>query len=117
MNKPITIIIIFSAILSIGYYETNWLEANKVIFFIKKKPTLQITFGNLFASDCDLKPLDQLTERQRSQTIDFCKYYLDFETSLKNQGELDACKKAYYATRKNKPLSYINHESRDIEVE
>jgi hypothetical protein len=104
MKKPIIIIIIFLAILSIGYYETNWLEENKVIFFIKKKPTLQIKFENLFASDCDLKPLDQLTERQRSQTIDFCKYYVGFETSLRNQGELDICKKAYYATRKNPEL-------------
>jgi hypothetical protein len=36
---------------------------------------------------------------------------------MKTQEEMDTCKRCYYATFKKKPLTYINHESWDVEPE
>ena len=80
------------AVLYVGYYESlDDAELNKV-FFIKKFPTLQIKFRNLFANDADNKHLVKLTAEQREQVIDYCKYRLGIETALNNQEELEACK-------------------------
>ncbi|MBU1332176.1 MAG: hypothetical protein KJ884_08110 [Gammaproteobacteria bacterium] len=79
-------------VLYVGYYESlDDAEVNKV-FFIKKSPTLQIKFRNLFANDADDKPLAKLTASQREQVIDYCKYRLGIETTLSSQEELEACK-------------------------
>lgn len=93
MKKTIAITILaLLAILYIGYYESlDDAEVNKV-FFIKKSPTLQIQFRNLFANDADDKPLARLTAEQREQVIDYCKFRLGIETELKTQAELEACK-------------------------
>jgi hypothetical protein len=93
MKKSIVITILgLLAVLFVGYYESlDDAEVNKV-FFIKKSPTLQIKFRNLFANDADDKPLERLTDDQREQVIDYCKYRLGIETALHNQEELEACK-------------------------
>ncbi|MFJ3263343.1 hypothetical protein ACIPK7_24075 [Pseudomonas sp. NPDC086581] len=78
--------------LYVGFYETRWAEDNKRVFFIKKYPSLQIEFVNLFASDADDKSLDQLSPLERATVRDYCKYRLGIEAELKTQAELNACK-------------------------
>ena len=85
-------ILLLLAVFYIGYYESlDDAEVNKV-FFIKKSPTLQIKFRNLFANDADDKALEELTTEQRQQIIDYCKYRLGIETQLRTQEALETCK-------------------------
>ncbi len=76
----------------VGFYKTRWAEDNKRVFFIKKYPSLQVEFVNLFASDADDKSLYQLSPLERTVVRDYCKYRLGIETELKTQAELNACK-------------------------
>ncbi|KJK03490.1 hypothetical protein UB43_03040 [Pseudomonas sp. 21] len=93
MKKLIAILLVLCvAHLYVGFYRTRWAEDNKRVFFIKKYPSLQVEFVNLFASDADDKSLDQLTPLERTAVRDYCKYRLGIETELKTQTELDACK-------------------------
>lgn len=78
--------------LNVGFYETYFAEDNRAVFFIKKYPTLQVRFENIFLSDQDDKPLERLSDEERSVVIEYCKYRLGIETELKTQDELDACK-------------------------
>lgn len=78
--------------LNVGFYETYFAEDNRTVFFIKKYPTWQIRFENIFLSDRDDKPLARLSEEERSVVIAYCKYRLGIEIELKTQAELDACK-------------------------
>lgn len=81
------------AVLFFGYY--NSIEDAEIHshFFIKKKPTLQIKFFNIFANDADSKKLHQLTDQERKRVIDYCAYRLGIETTLRTQRELEACEK------------------------
>jgi hypothetical protein len=79
--------------LKIGFYETRFAEDNKMVFFIKKHPTLQVEFENLFLTDEDSEPLDRLSDDDRKTIINYCKYRLGIETELRTQEELDTCKK------------------------
>ncbi|MCJ1888100.1 hypothetical protein LNN38_24830 [Pseudomonas sp. LA21] len=93
MKKLIVLLLVLCAAhLYVGFYKTRWAEDNKRVFFIKKYPSLQVEFVNLFASDADDKPLDQLSPLERATVRDYCKYRLGIETELKTQTELDACK-------------------------
>lgn len=93
MKKCIALLfILFVAHLYIGFYETRWAEDNKRVFFIKKYPSLQVEFVNLFASDADDKPLEQLSPLERATVRDYCKFRLGIETHLETQEELNACK-------------------------
>ncbi|MDP9939705.1 hypothetical protein [Ectopseudomonas alcaliphila] len=78
--------------LNAGFYETYFAEDNRAVFFIKKYPTLQIRFENIFLSDQDDKPLARLSDEERSVVIDYCKYRLGIATELNTQDELNACK-------------------------
>lgn len=78
--------------LNVGFYKTYFAEDNRTVFFIKKYPTLQIRFENIFLSDRDDKPLARLSEEERSVVIAYCKYRLGIKTELNTQDELDACK-------------------------
>jgi hypothetical protein len=80
------------AVLFIGFYESLDDAEVSNVFFIKKSPTLQVKFRNLFANDADDKPLEELTTEQREQVIDYCKYRLGIETELNTQEELEVCK-------------------------
>lgn len=80
------------AVLLIGYYDTRYAEDNKTVFFIKKQPTFQMEFENLFANDADNKKLHELNDEERQFVIDYCKYRLGIKTDLKTQEELEACK-------------------------
>lgn len=78
--------------LNIGFYETHFAEDNRSVFFMKRYPTLQVRFENIFLTDQDDKPLERLSDEERSLVIDYCKYRLGIETKLNTQAELDACK-------------------------
>jgi hypothetical protein len=76
----------------VGYYtDTGEFEAYTHTF-IKKHPTLQIEFENIFANYRDHKPLNELTPEERQQVIAYCKYRLGIDTQLQNQDELEQCK-------------------------
>lgn len=78
--------------LTVGVYETQFAEDNRQVFFIKKYPTLQVRFENIFLSDRDDKPLAHLSDEERGVVIAYCKYRLGIKTELNTQAELDACK-------------------------
>lgn len=80
------------AYLNVGIYETHFAEDNRVVFFIKKHPTLQTQFENIFLTDEDVKPLDRLSGEERDTVINYCKYRLGIETELRTQEELEVCK-------------------------
>lgn len=80
------------AYLYTGYYETRWAEDNRMVFFIKQYPSLTLEFPNIFASDRDDKPLEQLTAEERDTVRAYCKYRLGIETRLETQAELERCK-------------------------
>lgn len=86
---PITIILA----LYIGYYEKMEDAYPERVFFIKKSPTFQIKFENIFAYESDDKSLSELSETERRLVIQYCKYRLGITTSLKSQKELEECKK------------------------
>lgn len=105
MKKLFTIAIfafILLSMLFIGFYETHWAEDNKIVFFIKKKPTLQIEFVNFFATDSeDKSKLHKLDKNERQLVIDYCKYHLGIEIEMKNQEEMDSCDQGYRATKRS----------------
>jgi hypothetical protein len=78
--------------LNVGVYETRFAEDNRVVFFIKKHPTLQVQFVNIFLTDEDEKLLDQLSDEERRMVINYCKYRLGIETGLRTHEELETCK-------------------------
>ncbi|WXL25262.1 hypothetical protein WG219_18460 [Ectopseudomonas mendocina] len=63
------------------------------MLFIKKQPTLQFQFENIFLTDEDDKALDRLSDEEKGLVINYCKYRLGINTELKTQEELNACKK------------------------
>ncbi|WP_308125052.1 hypothetical protein [Pseudomonas cichorii] len=93
MKKSIVLLTVtLTAWLFIGCYESiDDAEVNTVLF-IKKRPTFQLKFVNLFANDADDKKLHELNERQRQLVITYCNYRLGIETRLNNKEELEACK-------------------------
>lgn len=97
MKKKITVVLTILAWsflwLSVGVYETYFAEDNRSVFFIKKHPTFQIRFENIFLTDEDYKPIDRLSDEEREVVINYCKYRLGIETELRTQKELEACKK------------------------
>ncbi|PCR95747.1 hypothetical protein CP336_14690 [Pseudomonas fluorescens] len=80
------------AILYIGFYEKMEDAYPEKVFFIKKSPTFQIKFENIFAYESDDKKLSELSEMERSLVINYCKYRLGLDTTLKSQSELEKCK-------------------------
>lgn len=94
-KKMILVLMIFAFLLlwlNIGVYETHFAEDNRAVFFIKKHPALQVRFENIFLTDEDDKPIDRLSNEERSVVINYCKYRLGIKTELKTQEELELCK-------------------------
>ncbi|WP_085747404.1 MULTISPECIES: hypothetical protein [unclassified Pseudomonas] len=91
-----TLLIILSttivAMLYIGFYEKMEDAYPEKVFFIKKSPTFQMEFENIFAYESDDKKLSELSEVERSLVIDYCKYRLGLDTTLESQSELEKCK-------------------------
>lgn len=96
MKKKIILVLTILALsflwLNIGVYETHFAEDSRSVFFIKKHPTLQVRFENIFLTDEDDKPIDRLSNEERSVVINYCKYRLGIKTELKTQEELEVCK-------------------------
>jgi len=96
----LSFISVLIAPLFIGYYETMWVEDNKTVWFIKKSPTLQMEFVNIFATDADARQLQRLDNSDRQMVARYCKYHLGSGTEIKTQDDLDMCAQAYYDTFK-----------------
>lgn len=93
MKKLIILIALaLGAVLFTGYYKAIDDAELNTVFFIKKTPTFQLKFENLFANDADNKKLLELDNEERQLVIDYCKYRLGIETELKTQEELETCK-------------------------
>lgn len=93
MKKVLLLIaLVFVSHLYIGYYTSQDVEDRKTVFFIKKYPTLQVRFNNIYTKDEDAKPLTELSSEEMHVVRNYCKYRLGIETWLQSQEELDACK-------------------------
>ncbi len=90
--KTLLFLVLAFSWLNVGVYETRFAEDNRVVLFIKKHPTLQVQFVNIFLTDEDEKLLDQLSDEERRTVINYCKYRLGIETGLRTQEELETCK-------------------------
>jgi hypothetical protein len=66
--------------LNVGYYDTPWAEDNITIFFIRREPTLQLKFENMFATDRAFDPVRNLSDDDRQDLIYFCRYRLGYVT-------------------------------------
>jgi hypothetical protein len=84
--------LLLAAVLFVGYYNAIDDAELNTVFFIKKSPTFQVKFENLFANDADNKKLGELNNEERELVVDYCKYRLGIETELRSQEELEVCK-------------------------
>ncbi|MDN6875653.1 hypothetical protein QO209_24695 [Pseudomonas citronellolis] len=85
-------LVLLATVLFVGYYKSVDDAELNTNFFIKRHPTLQVEFVNLFANDADSKPLEELSGKERQLIIDYCRYRLGINTTLQTQAELDTCK-------------------------
>ncbi|MGE8497078.1 MAG: hypothetical protein ACN6O6_06165 [Pseudomonas sp.] len=96
MKTRISLLLVALAVslawLGVGFYKTYFAEDNRLVFFIKKHPTFQVRFENIYASDQDDKPLERLNDEERQVVIAYCKYRLGIRTELNSQAELEMCK-------------------------
>jgi hypothetical protein len=77
----------------VGYYESIEDAEVHSNFFIKRKPSLQLKFFNLYANDGDPRPLSKLTPSQRQKVMDYCQYRLGIATQLETAEDLESCQK------------------------
>ncbi|MEN5244241.1 hypothetical protein [Pseudomonas atacamensis] len=84
--------IICVVILYVGFYEKMEDAYPEKVFFIKKSPTFQMKFENIFAYESDDKTIGELNEKERQLVIQYCKYRLGVTTRLSSQNELERCK-------------------------
>lgn len=89
----IIVLTALAAVLYVGFYEKMEDAYPEKVFFIKKSPTFQIKFENIFAYESDDKSLAELSETERQSVIQYCKYRLGKVSTLQNQRELEECKK------------------------
>lgn len=80
------------AYLYIGFYEKMEDAYPEKVLFIKRYPTFQMAFENIFAYESDDKSLSELSDLERRKVIAYCKYRLGLATTLTTQDELDNCK-------------------------
>jgi hypothetical protein len=83
---------ILVAHLYVGYYTNLSIHGGEKIFFIKKHPTLQMKFENLYTREGDYTPLNRMGAIEANVIINYCKYRLGIETRLENESELEVCK-------------------------
>jgi hypothetical protein len=79
--------------LYIGYYTPQSTHEESTVFFIKKHPTLQMKFKNLYTRDGDTKSLADLGAVEANIIINYCKYRLGVETRLESEEQLESCKR------------------------
>ena len=83
----------FVVALYVGVYEKMEDAYPEKVFFIKKSPTFQISFENIFANESDDKKLSEVSDSDRYLVIQYCKYRLGITTTLQSQQELNQCKR------------------------
>ncbi|WP_025130375.1 hypothetical protein [Pseudomonas sp. PH1b] len=84
--------VLLVAYLYIGFYEKIEDAYPEKVFFIKRYPSFQMEFENIFAYESDDKTLSELSDLERQKVIAYCKYRLGLATTLTTQSELDSCK-------------------------
>jgi len=78
--------------LTVGYYKSAGMHGPvQWHFFIKKSPTFKVEFTNLFAKSGDYPRFQCLSDSERRQIIDYCKYRLGIEANLQSQQEMLRC--------------------------
>ncbi|MGG2019438.1 hypothetical protein AB1J88_05300 [Pseudomonas sp. S8] len=86
-------LVLLLIMLNVGFYnEVSDGEVNR-IFFIKKKPTMRVKFINTHANDGNYRRVEKLTNEQRQDIIDYCKYRLGIDTKASTQAEIEMCAK------------------------
>lgn len=98
--KKISLIIalLISPLPFLGFYQTRWIEDDQLTFFIKKRPTYKISFINVFRSDHEDNWNGYLETEERQYAIDFCKYYVGFDTPINTMDDFHKCKQIYELT-------------------
>lgn len=98
--KKITaaMLLLLSPLLFFGFYHTRWIEDDELVFFVKKSPTYKISFINVFRTDHEDNWNGYLQDEERQYAIDFCKFYVGFETPMDTMGDFNQCKQIYEST-------------------
>lgn len=84
--------------LNLGYYQTRWIEDDQLVLFVKKSPTYKTRFINVFETDHENNWSGYLENQERQYAIDFCKYYLGFNTPMHTMNDFYECKQVYLST-------------------
>jgi hypothetical protein len=94
MKKIIFVLLLSqTAAFFIGYYQITGETEMHTRFFIKKAPTFQVKFDNIYANQSDPKQLTELTFDERQLVRRYCKYRHGIETKLTTQKDLEQCQK------------------------
>jgi hypothetical protein len=92
------IALLISPLFFLGFYQTRWIEDDQLKFFIKKRLTYKISFINVFRSDHEDNWNGYLETEERQYAIDFCKYYVGFDTPINTMDDFHKCKQIYELT-------------------
>lgn len=91
MKKSIVVALIvaigFIAYLYTGYVKSFLDDETQTTFFIKKHPSLQIRFIDIYATEKDELPLSELAIDDRKWFADYCYYRFDLT-------DLEKCKQS-----------------------
>ncbi len=93
-----TVASLLSPLLFLGFLQTRWIEDDQLIFFSKNSPTYKISFINVFRSDHEDNWNGYLEPEERQYAIDFCKYYVGFDTPMNTMNDYEGCKQIYEPT-------------------
>jgi hypothetical protein len=79
-------------------YQTRWIEDDQLVLFVKNSPTYKTRFINVFETDHENNWSGYLENQERQYAIDFCKYYLGFNTPMHTMNDFYECKQVYLST-------------------
>ncbi|MEJ8675380.1 hypothetical protein [Chromobacterium amazonense] len=74
-----------------GYFNSYLDEEVQTHFFLKKHPTFQVKFYDMYATEADDKPLDLLKPDEREEYFEYCHARFGIESD--SNVDLDKCKK------------------------
>lgn len=77
--------------LNFGYYRSADEFGSEVVFFKKKFATAKIEFHNIHANSEDVRNIDLISMRDKSDIVEYCKYRLGIITQLETQEEVIRC--------------------------
>ena len=84
--------LIIATHLHLGYYVSLDFEDPRLEIFIKKHPTLQVRFENIYTSEEQRKPLKELSTAELIMVRNYCKFRLGIDNPLRSQDDLEVCK-------------------------